>query len=189
MPSPTPVDRSNLTCVACGGRFSAGPRGRIPSRCVSCADTHRKTKSAERVKRWIDADPDRNRDYQRDYHTGWREIPSNREKTRAYSRKHHEKRKLDPEFRAKKREREVLRAYGLTPDQLTAMREAQGDLCAICQQTHVGVGTRLHVDHNHETGAVRALLCGKCNTLIGLANDSPARLVQAAAYLRLHGAT
>lgn len=80
----------------------------------------------------------------------------------------------------------MRRAYGLEPSDLDRMRREQNDLCAICGNEHVGVGSRLHVDHNHATGAIRALLCGKCNTLIGLADDHPERLEAAAAYLRRH---
>lgn len=40
--------------------------------------------------------------------------------------------------------------------------EVQGGVCAICKRTR-----KLNVDHNHETGAVRGLLCHGCNTTIG----------------------
>lgn len=92
----------------------------------------------------------------------------------------------NPEWRQYKRDAELRRSYGLTREALNALLEAQNHLCAICGNGHVGAGTRLHVDHNHATGAVRALLCGKCNTLIGLADESPERLEHAAAYLRRH---
>ena len=55
----------------------------------------------------------------------------------------------------------------------------QGGLCAICQQ-HMD---RPHVDHNHETDAVRSLLCMKCNFMIGLANEDTAILQKGIDYL------
>jgi hypothetical protein len=65
------------------------------------------------------------------------------------------------------------------------MEVDQGGVCAICgglpHPNHNG--SRLQVDHCHDTGAVRNLLCGNCNTMIGLAGHDPARLLAAAKYL------
>ena len=74
----------------------------------------------------------------------------------------------------------------MEPVELLVMREAQGDRCAICKGERCGPGDRLHIDHDHVTGKVRALLCSRCNTMIGLAGDDPARLTAAAAYIRRH---
>ena len=65
------------------------------------------------------------------------------------------------------------------------MVEAQGGLCAICEQPPSGKRPTLHVDHKHG-GDVRALLCGNCNTGIGKLGDDPMRLMRAAAYLDNH---
>jgi hypothetical protein len=74
--------------------------------------------------------------------------------------------------------------YKVPAAQLAAIREAQSGLCAICGRVPGGRG--LHVDHNHSTGAVRALLCGNCNLLIGHAGECPDILRRAAAYLKEH---
>lgn len=42
------------------------------------------------------------------------------------------------------------------------------------------------IDHDHETGKVRALLCDTCNFMIGLSRESPALLHIGAAYLEAH---
>lgn len=71
--------------------------------------------------------------------------------------------------------------YGITPLQYQAMVVAQDGRCAICQDEP---GPRLlSVDHDHETGAVRSLLCGRCNTGLGLFRDRPEVLRRAAEYL------
>lgn len=69
-------------------------------------------------------------------------------------------------------------------DELVA---SQNGACAICN--HVPDGSRglrdrrLHVDHNHQTNTVRALLCHQCNVLIGYARECPERLMKAAEYV------
>lgn len=80
-------------------------------------------------------------------------------------------------------ERLILDRYGLTPDDYAAMSEKQGNVCAICKQS----GPRLAVDHDHETGAIRALLCKGCNVALGSMRDNPELMNAAAEYLRKHG--
>lgn len=69
--------------------------------------------------------------------------------------------------------------------QYNAMAEAQGHRCALCGEKP-NSGRRMHVDHDHESGRIRALLCHHCNLLLGNAKDSTARLRQAIAYLEKH---
>ena len=70
-------------------------------------------------------------------------------------------------------------AYGIQPERLAALRVEQGGRCAVCR-----VGPATHVDHEHNTGRVRGLLCHRCNTGIGMLGDSEAGLVAALGYLR-----
>lgn len=65
-----------------------------------------------------------------------------------------------------KKRRELLRSYGLTVEQYEAMSEAQGHCCAMCRKSETE-RQKLAVDHCHETGAIRALLCGLCNRNLG----------------------
>lgn len=55
-----------------------------------------------------------------------------------------------------------LRKYSLSLDEFLRLKAEQGDACAICRRV---VG--LQVDHDHDTGRVRALLCPKCNNALG----------------------
>jgi hypothetical protein len=61
--------------------------------------------------------------------------------------------------------------YGLTPDQFDALLEAQDGKCALCHAEDHGRSTvkasSWNIDHNHQTGAVRGLLCTSCNTALG----------------------
>lgn len=60
-----------------------------------------------------------------------------------------------------------LEVYGLGEGEYDALKAFQAGSCAICQRAK-GITKRLAVDHNHDTGAVRGLLCTTCNhTLLG----------------------
>ena len=83
--------------------------------------------------------------------------------------------------RTSQNEAYFVRAYGLTRAAVAAMRAEQGDRCAIC-----GDDGAAHLDHAHDSGAIRALLCSRCNMGLGLFLDSPDRLLAAAAYLEKH---
>lgn len=72
--------------------------------------------------------------------------------------------------------------YGITLDDYNTMFEAQGGVCKICGGKDKN-GQALAVDHDHQTGKIRGLLCGNCNRGIGFFQDSPELLCQAAEYL------
>jgi Recombination endonuclease VII len=80
----------------------------------------------------------------------------------------------------------LLRLYGISAKRYEELLEHQGRVCALCGGTNVDSrhrGKALCVDHDHKTGVIRGLLCHRCNRLLGLAADDPARLVRAARYL------
>jgi hypothetical protein len=78
-------------------------------------------------------------------------------------------------------ERYHLRRQGWE-DAFDRLNEEQGGVCAICEQP-CRTGKRLAVDHDHQTGHVRGLLCRTCNSGIGLLNDDPDLLRKAADYI------
>jgi hypothetical protein len=82
------------------------------------------------------------------------------------------------------RECRLQRIYGLSTEQFDAMLESQNHQCAICgsQEAH-GRWEQFHIDHNHATDKVRGLLCNRCNTLLGMADDQIAILLAAVKYL------
>lgn len=72
--------------------------------------------------------------------------------------------------------------YGISSDEYDQLLDQQSGKCTICSRPP---GKRaLNVDHNHETGQVRGLLCHGCNTALGLFGDSPDTLGTALGYLR-----
>ncbi len=75
--------------------------------------------------------------------------------------------------------------YGISEEQYNEMVSRQQGLCAICKE-ECKAKARLSVDHDHETGQIRDLICSNCNTILGMAADDPDRLEAAAAYLRRH---
>ena len=80
----------------------------------------------------------------------------------------------------------IKQQYGLTPEQYDSMYAAQGGKCAICGRHQSTLTKGLAVDHDHESGKVRSLLCGLCNTALGNMNDDPGLLRKAADYLEEH---
>lgn len=100
-------------------------------------------------------------------------------------------RAANPRDAAEWRNRSLLRRYGLTEIDYVALLQQQGGVCAICRQPPAVVTGqryanrygRLHVDHDHETGRVRGLLCGNCNRGIGMLKHDPALLRNAIVWL------
>lgn len=116
-----------------------------------------KAKRVTRSKAWVAERPDVDRAYQAKY----------REANRGT-------------LRQKRR----VRRYGLSHDEQHALLESQGGACAICRcPIAIEVFGGAHLDHDHDTGLARGFLCRNCNTMLGMAKDSPARLRAAAAYL------
>ena len=81
----------------------------------------------------------------------------------------------------------ALARYGLTIEDYDRLMLEQDGCCKICLRQPPKEGwktvTRLHVDHDHETGKVRALLCNNCNRALGYFQDDPDLLEKAYAYL------
>jgi len=86
------------------------------------------------------------------------------------------------------RDRHLELTYGLTNEEYQQMLLEQDSRCAICythefSKTRNGSIKNLSVDHCHTTGKIRKLLCSKCNSLLGMANESKETLYAAIKYL------
>lgn len=123
-------------------------------------------------------------------------------------RENHQRRKQDPDWAARNREtnRRYMRSvrstwtdddrkaadyqrrlskYGVTAEWYADQLERQTGRCAICNDVPTGKRP-WHIDHCHDTGQVRQLLCGQCNTGLGHMRDNPDILRAAAAYIERH---
>jgi hypothetical protein len=97
----------------------------------------------------------------------------NPEKARAQYNRWYEKNK-ETLLERRRAEHDPLRArayhlkhkYGLSLEDVDAMKKEQNDLCGICK-TELTSTFNTHIDHDHETGKVRGLLCNKCNVTLG----------------------
>jgi hypothetical protein len=63
----------------------------------------------------------------------------------------------------KRRDKYYRRKYGITLNDYKAMMHKQRGCCGVCNKSHLEFKRRLAVDHDHETGKVRGLLCFYCN--------------------------
>ena len=77
------------------------------------------------------------------------------------------------------RERHLSVKYGISQEVYNHMYDLQKGACKICRKNF----PKLHVDHCHETGNVRGLLCGSCNRGLGLLQDDITNLTYAITYL------
>jgi hypothetical protein len=84
-------------------------------------------------------------------------------------------RKANPD---KRKDMALRSRFGITLEEYRALEAAQGGTCAVCRQPAV-----LAVDHCHQTGRVRGLLCMPCNTSIGHFQDDASLIRAAAEYV------
>ena len=118
------------------------------------------------------------------------EKPEYVERKLAQSRSRYKLKSQDPAYKKRQSLKHRCKTRGITLEQYDAMQDAQGGLCAICGQPerrkHKGVTCELSIDHCHNTGEVRALLCDWCNTGIGRFGDNIALIEKAIKYLENH---
>ena len=119
----------------------------------------------------------------------YKDVEKRREASRKSTKKYLEK---NPDYLKKyyqdNKERwqeTALSQYGITVEQYKDMLEEQSGVCAVCSNT-CSSKKSLAVDHNHETGRVRGLLCLRCNTALGLLKDDPATIENLLRYANRH---
>lgn len=88
-----------------------------------------------------------------------------------------------PNQRANVRKATLKKLYGITPEDYDNLFKKQNGVCDICQLPELTKREYLCVDHDHNTGIVRGLLCYNCNTALGKFMDSKDNLRSAIHYL------
>lgn len=84
------------------------------------------------------------------------------------------------------RNNDLIRLYGITMNDYNLMFVNQNGCCAICKKHQSEFKRTLAVDHNHETGKVRGLLCHACNNTLGLMKENIELLNYAIDYIERH---
>lgn len=171
----------DCVCSKCGESYSKSRRRGSFDQCPKCL-------SNARVAAWNARNPE-----QRDFylnHTaaaiarkgryakserGRRKI---RENVKRYRLRHPEKVKA---YQDRRNLEITLGSLGITKANYDRMLAMQGGVCKICKNSPGK--RRLDIDHCHQTGLVRGLICHKCNRAIGWFNEDIARMVNAIHYL------
>jgi hypothetical protein len=112
----------------------------------------------------------------------YRERPGNKERKYSYQKEW----SIANRERRNERQRNanMKMNHGITLDDFNQMFDGQDGKCPICGNLFESrEGRKIHVDHNHETGLIRDLLCNHCNLLIGYAKENINTLLGAIAYL------
>lgn len=111
------------------------------------------------------------------------QIEEREKKSKEYQKALYLARKDTKEYKDRMLYNRMKREYGLSKEQYDLLVENHKSRCAICNEHNDNLTHSLCIDHNHDTGKVRGLLCKKCNTMIGLANDDVELLQKGIAYL------
>ncbi|MFZ6002544.1 MAG: endonuclease VII domain-containing protein [Actinomycetota bacterium] len=163
---------SSKRCTKCGlvkplSAFYAmqGMRDGHRNDCIEC------NKAAKRERHARDPEPYRERARQ------W--ALENSERRAAYQAEYRNR----PERKRVMRDLYYRRTYGITADEVDEMLDAQNGGCAICGAKPERLAS-MHVDHDHDLGHLRGLLCIACNQGLGQFRDNPEILLRAIVYLR-----
>ena len=120
----------------------------------------------------------------KEYYKSWRESKRGKEYTKKYSKEYYKRTRGTPEAR---RAFHMKQKYGISMEDYAKLLASQNYVCAICGGKQVegkGLNGTLSVDHNHDTGEVRGLLCQTCNLGLGAFKDNITLLAIASEYLK-----
>ena len=161
------VPEAKNICLDCSEPIGAKSTSGL---CKKCYGKRYYKENQEKIKQY----QEENEDHIKQRKAKWYE--TNKDELRARARENYHKTKKSVQ------DRRLRKQYGIGNDDYEQLKSLQGDKCAICGEEQND--KRLAVDHNHDTGKVRGLLCEKCNRGLGLFCDNVDLLEKAVTYLR-----
>ena len=153
--------------------------GRDPLRVKAAKDKWRKNhpeQMAECRRKWAEENREKRLTYCREYTKKYRADGKVKTADKEYMKKYYKKNSVSI------RRQSLKRAYGITIEDYEIMFRSQYGVCKICASPPQ-TGKNLFVDHCHDTGVVKGLLCTRCNSSLGHARDSISILLRMVDYL------
>ena len=170
----------NRECKICGIKFNVKTNN---VRKVYCSKNCKSTADKRVLKSKYDANPELARKRAREVY-----YQNHDDNKRSARKRMRQARISNPESFKKLKLRST---YGISMEEFTTLLDSQEHKCAICVRELSGkVNSRdlkAYVDHNHETGTVRGILCLHCNSLIGYCREDKGVLLSAIDYLKKFG--
>lgn len=147
-------------------------------------DEEKKARKSEYNKRWYQEHKEHRKKYNAELR---RKDP---ERTRARDRDNYRNRGIETQlYRERTREsfaiQQIVRKFNVKKEEATRLYVRARESCDCCgiSWEESGQKTRFHVDHNHETGAVRGILCHHCNVTLGLLKEDRQKVLFILNYL------
>lgn len=152
--------RPDTKCESCGCTIPVSKTGPMPRWCASCRATREDVRARKRVA-------------VRRCHKCQKPVP---DAARQPGKTVCDDCRVDPrKHRVETEQRRRLRKYGLTQEGYDKLLADQGGCCPGCGTDEPGA-KGWNIDHSHKSGRTRALLCMRCNTVLGLVDEDPAVL-------------
>lgn len=137
-------------------------------------------------------DKEKQRKYNREYYYKNKETilkrqklyrPKYIEQAKEYMKEYNNSEEHKKKKAGQSRRNHLSKNYGISVEEYNLLFEKQEGRCLICHKHQSELKRSLYVDHNHESGEVRGLLCASCNFLLGCAKDDINILLEAIKYL------
>ena len=103
-----------------------------------------------------------------------------------YENNKERKKELSKAYKHTKKDKDLQKTYGISLEEYNRKMAQQNCRCKICLTHQDNLKRAMCVDHDHETGKVRGLLCDTCNRSLGLLKDDINTLERALEYLKEH---
>jgi hypothetical protein len=167
-------------CNRCGAAHSS----RKHAWCTPCGRAYQRERRVACLAKWEGKDP------YTEHRTGFKRCASCRttHPVTAFGTNRGYKDGLATYCKACMRDAQRKTTHGVDRPRLDRLLHAQGGACALCRDPFDvetrRPRTRFNVDHDHNTGEVRGLLCVRCNSALGVFGDGEEGVLRALAYLR-----